>query len=326
MDYAQDAQRVMTAAADALVAAASRMNSKELNTCVELILETKGRVVVFGIGKSGFIARKFVSTLSSTGTPALFLHPAEASHGDLGMVTSGDLFIGISQSGNAPEFHPIYSFAKQRKIPLLSITGNSAGELAQASVAVLDSSVVSEACHMGLAPTTSTTLSLTLADALAVCVSRAKKFSKNEFAEFHPGGGLGRRLLTKVADVMHTGAALPLVQPTLPMKDVVSQMTKREVRGVAGVINSDGELIGIVTDGDIRRAVDKGLNFDSTLVSDIMSSSPKVIDCHELAEKALFYMREFQIKNLFAVDSKSDSKKRPVGHIEYLDLLNARII
>ena len=284
-----------------------------------------GRVVVFGIGKSGHVARKFSSTLSSYGIASSYLHPAEALHGDLGMVAKGDVLVGVSFRGNSPEFPAIFSKCSREDIPLIAITGKVDSELAKSASLVIDASIAKEACPMGLAPTTSSTVALALCDALAVCASQLRGVTPLHFAENHPGGGLGRKLLTRVSDLMHTGESLPLVGPHATLREVVALMTKKEVRGVAGVVNEMEELIGVITDGDVRRAIDRRVDFDETVAKEIMSENPKVIDCFELAEKALFYMREFQIKNLFAIDSRTPQKKKPVGHIEYLDLLKANL-
>ncbi len=316
-----EARRVLKNEAEALIEMAERLDQNFL-TAVEIVIQTKGKLIVTGVGKSGHMGRKIASTFSSTGTPALFLHPTESSHGDLGVIAQGDTVLAMSYGGNTPELTQLLNFVARKNIPLIAMTGNQQSPLARAATVVLDISVKEEACPLGLAPTTSSTASVALGDALAMTVLREKGFKKEQFAEFHPGGSLGRRLLTKVRDVMHVDAALPLVSPQEPMTKVISLMTAKDVRGVAGVIDAEGILMGVVTDGDIRRRLEKSNSALTETAGELMSKNPKLIDADELAEKALFLMEQFQIQTLFAVESVT---KKPVGILHLQDLLKAQI-
>lgn len=292
---------------------------------VDMVLKCPGKVIVTGIGKSGQIARKLASTLSSTGTPSLYLHPAESSHGDMGVVAKGDLVIAFSYGGESPELAPLLSFLARKDVPLIAFTSRGESALAKAARAVLDISVKEEACPLGLAPTSSSTASLALADALAMAVLKRRGFKKEDFAEFHPGGALGKKLTMRVKDVMHSGDALPIVSLQEEMKKVISMMTSKDVRGVAGVIDGNKTLVGIITDGDIRRRLEKSANPLTEKAQDVMSRNPKTIDCNELAEKAAFLMQQFKIDRLFAIDRQSANPNTPVGLIHFQDLLNAGI-
>ena len=283
-----------------------------------------GKVIVTGIGKSGQVGRKIASTMSSTGTPALFLHPAESSHGDLGVVAANDAILAISYGGETPELQDLIRFAARKGIRMAVITGKASSSLGRAAEVVLDASVDEEACPLGLAPTASSTAALAMGDALAMALLRRRGFREEDFAEYHPGGSLGRRLLTRVEDVMHKGDALPLVKPDAPMRDVLALMTQREVRGVAGVLEQD-RLIGVITDGDVRRRLEKTLNPLEDSAQDLMSRHPKTVDALELAEKALFMMEQFSIQSLFVVQRDSESPGKPVGLLHLQDLLRARI-
>lgn len=292
---------------------------------LDLLNAAKGKVVITGIGKSGHVARKIASTMSSTGTPAVFLHPSEGSHGDLGVVTEGDVIIAISYGGEAHEMQDVLKFAARKGLPLIGITGKIKSTLAQASTVVLDVSIEEEACPLGLAPTASTTATLALGDALAMCLLKRRGFKEEDFAEYHPGGSLGRRLLTRVEDVMHVGEGLPIVKQETAMRDVLAVMTKKEVRGVAGVVNETGALIGVITDGDIRRCLEKSHNPLGDTAQDIMSKNPKTVDANELAEKASFMMEEFAIQSLFVVRRSSPQPTHPIGILHFQDLLKAKL-
>ena len=319
-----EAKRVFRIEAEALLELSERIDESFVKA-VQMVYECQGKVIVTGIGKSGLIGRKLASTLSSTGTPSIFLHPAESSHGDLGVVSSNDLVIGLSYGGESPEMSAILSYVNRKNIPLLAITGKPQSQLAKAATTVLNISIKEEACPLGLAPTTSTTATLAMGDALAVAVLKKRGFREEDFAEFHPGGSLGRRLLIRVKDVMHTGESLPLVKPDSTIAELISAMTSRETRGVAGVIDSKDGLMGIVTDGDIRRRLQKGdLNLQDKAET-LMSKNPKTIDCNELAQKALFLMEQFRINLLFAVDKSSSNPMQPVGVLHVQDLLSAKI-
>lgn len=317
------AKNVLKIEADSILALSDRIDDSFVKA-VEMILSCKGKVVVTGIGKSGQIARKLSSTLSSTGTPALYLHPAESSHGDLGVLTEQDIVIAISYGGEAVELNSILNFISRRGIRLIAMTGKLQSTLAKASDVVLNIAVEKEACPLNLAPTSSSTATLAMGDALAMAVLDQKNFKTENFAEFHPAGSLGVKLL-RVKDLMKTGAALPFIEKTTSMKDILTKMTHQSVRGAAGVLDADKNLIGIITDGDIRRFLEKNQTPFSAVAENIMSISPKTIDANELAEKALFLMEQFQIQMLIVLDQNSQTPKSPVGMLIYQDLLSSKV-
>ncbi|MEK6555497.1 MAG: KpsF/GutQ family sugar-phosphate isomerase [Bdellovibrionota bacterium] len=320
----EEGRRVLRVEAQALLDSVERLNGN-FSQASQMILACKGKVIVTGIGKSGHVARKIASTLSSTGTPSLFLHPAESSHGDLGVITEQDLILAISYSGEAEELLPIINFAVRRNISIISLTSSQTSTLGKAGVWI-DISVKEEACPLSLAPTSSSTLTLALGDALAMAVMHLRGFTRDDFAQFHPNGTLGRRLLTRVKDIMHGGASLPLVGFKEDMTKVLTLMTSSHVfRGVAGVVDEQQNLAGIITDGDVRRRLEKNQNPLSGVASDMMSKNPKTIDANELAEKALFVMEQFQIQTLFVTDRSATQPKKPVGLIHLQDLLKARL-
>lgn len=320
----EEGRRVLKIEAQSILDMAEKLNGA-FQASVEMVLDCSGKVIVTGIGKSGQIARKLSSTLSSTGTPSLYLHPAESSHGDMGVLTKNDLVIAFSYGGESPELAHLLNFLARKDIPLIAFTARGESLLARHAKAVLDISVKEEACPLGLAPTSSSTASLALADALAMAVLKRRGFKKEDFAEFHPGGSLGRKLTLRVKDVMHKGDALPLVSTAEEMKKVISLMTSKDVRGVAGVMDEKESLIGIITDGDIRRRLEKSSNPLNEKAIDVMSKNPKTIDCNELAEKAAFLMQQFKIDRLFAIDRQAANPNKPVGLIHFQDLLNAGI-
>jgi arabinose-5-phosphate isomerase len=320
----EEGRRVLKIEAQSIIDIAERLNGS-FEKAVQMVAECTGKVIVTGIGKSGQVARKMASTLSSTGTPALYLHPAESSHGDMGVIAKGDLVIGFSYGGESPELVPLLAFLARRGVPLIGFTARNESYLARHAQVILDIAVKEEACPLGLAPTSSSTASLALADALAMAVLRRRGFRKEDFAEFHPGGSLGRKLTMRVKDVMHLGDAVPLVSPEESMTKVIAMMCAKNVRGVAGVIDARESLIGIVTDGDIRRRLEKSTNPLTERAQDVMSKNPKTIDCNELAEKAAFLMEQFKIDRLFAIDRSSDNPQRPVGLIHFQDLLSKGI-
>lgn len=292
---------------------------------VELIANCRGKLVIAGMGKSGLIGRKIASTFASTGTPSFFLHPAESSHGDMGVISADDVVMGISYGGETPELDSLLRYVARKNITLIAMTGKSSSTLGKAGVVTLDVSIQEEACPMGLAPTSSTTATLALGDALAVATMQRKGFKRDQYAELHPGGTLGRKLLTRVSDVMHTGEALPLVSVDTPMREVLSAMTQKEVRGIAGVLDEKKQLVGVVTDGDLRRRLDKSLNPLDDKAADLMSRAPKTVDAGELAERALFMMEQFKIQTLFVVNRESAEPSRPVGLLHLQDLLQAKL-
>ena len=317
------AKNVFKIEADSITELSNRIDDSFYNA-VTAILECKGKVVVTGIGKSGQIARKISSTLSSTGTPALYLHPAESSHGDLGVLTSNDLVIAISYGGEAIELNSILNFISRRGIKLIALTGKMNSTLAKAADVVLNIHVEKEACPLNLAPTSSSAVTLAMGDALAMAVLDQKNFKSENFAEFHPAGSLGAKLL-RVRDLMKTGAALPFIEKTTSMKEILTKMTHQSVRGAAGVLDADKNLIGIITDGDIRRFLEKNQTPFTATAQDMMSLSPKTIDANELAEKALFLMEQFQIQMLIVLDQNSEFNKKPVGMLMYQDLLVSKV-
>lgn len=317
------AKNVFKIEADSISELSNRIDDSFYNA-VTAILECKGKVVVTGIGKSGQIARKISSTLSSTGTPALYLHPAESSHGDLGVLTSNDLVIAISYGGEAIELNSILNFISRRGIKLIALTGKMNSTLAKAADVVLNIHVEKEACPLNLAPTSSSAVTLAMGDALAMAVLDQKNFKSENFAEFHPAGSLGAKLL-RVRDLMKTGAALPFIEKTTSMKEILTKMTHQSVRGAAGVLDVDKNLIGIITDGDIRRFLEKNQTPFTATAQDMMSLSPKTIDANELAEKALFLMEQFQIQMLIVLDQNSEFNKKPVGMLMYQDLLVSKV-
>ncbi len=317
------AKNVLKIEAESILALENRIDDSFL-LAVETVLNCKGKVVVTGIGKSGQIARKISSTLSSTGTAALYLHPAESSHGDLGVISENDLVIAISYGGEALELNSILNFISRRGIKLIAMTGKLNSTLAKAANVVLNIAVEKEACPLNLAPTSSAAATLAMGDALAMAVLDQKNFKSENFAEFHPAGSLGAKLL-RVKDVMKSGDALPFIEITTSMKDILTKMTHQSVRGAAVVLNSDKNLLGIITDGDIRRFLEKNQNPFEAKAENLMSLSPKTIDSSELAEKALFLMEQFQIQMLIVLDQNSASPKKPVGMLIYQDLLSAKV-
>lgn len=317
----EEAKRVIRVEAEALHAMADRIDG-EFERSVELILSSKGRVVVTGMGKSGLIGLKIASTMASTGTPAFFLHPAEGIHGDLGMIMKGDVVIALSNSGETEELLRILPVIKRLGASLIAMTGNPVSTLARSGDVVLDISVKEEACPLGLAPTASTTATLAMGDALAVSLLLQRGFSAEDFALFHPGGALGKKLLLTVSDMMHTGEDIPLVQEETLMREALFVITAKKL-GITGVLDSDGKLVGVITDGDLRRALERGVDIINQSAAELMSKNPKRIRSTELAARALQQMEQFSITTLFVFDDvKSDA---PVGVVHLHDLLKAGI-
>ncbi len=319
----KQAIEVLEIEAEAITNLKSRIDDKFF-AAVELISQCKGKLVVTGIGKSGHIGRKLSSTFASTGTPAVFLHPAESAHGDLGILSAGDVVLAISYGGESRELVTVLHYIARKGLPLIAMTSKSESTLGKAAQVVLDISVKKEACPHNLAPTASSTATLALGDALAMSVLVQKGFAPSDFADVHPGGSLGAKLV-RVVDILHKGDALPLVKTTTSIKEIVGSMTHKDVRGTAGVLNDKGELIGVITDGDIRRRLEKSDNPLSGTAADLMNSSPKTIDQNELAEKALFLMEQMRIQTLFVLDSHSNSPKKPVGIVNFHDLFAAKV-
>ncbi|MFC4259568.1 KpsF/GutQ family sugar-phosphate isomerase [Marinobacter lacisalsi] len=304
----------------AVDALSTRIGDDFVRAC-EVMMACRGRVVVTGMGKSGHIGNKIAATLASTGTPSFFVHPGEASHGDLGMITSQDVVLAISNSGNTGEVLTILPLLKRMGSPLISMTGNPDSTLAREAVANLDVSVAKEACPLGLAPTSSTTATLVMGDALAVALLEARGFSAEDFALSHPGGALGRRLLLRVADIMHTGERLPRVKENTPMSGALLEISLKGL-GMTTVVNDDGELTGIFTDGDLRRTLDRSIDIHNTLIRDVMTRHGRTIHDNQLAAEALHVMEELKINALPVLNRKEEL----VGAINMHDLLRAGVI
>ena len=314
------ARRVLAIEADAVRALIGRIDERFLDA-VSLILGRSGRVVVSGIGKSGHIARKIASTLASTGTPAYFVHPAEASHGDLGMIQPDDIFIGISYSGESEELLRIIPLLKRQGAKLIAITGKHDSTLAREADIHLDAGVAQEACPLNLAPTASTTAALALGDALAVALLDARGFSADDFARSHPGGTLGRRLLTHVADVMRLGAEVPSVSNTASLREAVHEMSRGRL-GMTAVVDGAGRIIGIFTDGDLRRALDKVADFSGAGIAELMTPGARTIRPEALAVEAVELMERHKINQLVVVDESG----KLVGALNMHDLFRAKVI
>ena len=287
----------------------------------ETILACQGRVVVTGMGKSGHIGNKIASTLASTGTPAFFVHPGEASHGDLGMITKGDVVVAISNSGNTSEIVTLIPLIVRLGIPLISMTGDDQSQLAKAACANLDVSVSSEACPLNLAPTTSTTVTLVMGDALAIALLEARGFTAKDFAFSHPGGALGRKLLLRVRDIMHKGDEMPSVMADQPLQTALIEMTQKGF-GMTTIMSQEGKLIGIFTDGDLRRIFDLSIDIATTPISDVMSVSPKTIHQDMLAAEALTIMENSTITALVV----EDDNHNPAGVVHLHDILRAGVV
>jgi arabinose-5-phosphate isomerase len=313
------AREVLDMEARAILALKSRIN-KNFKSALELILKSKGRAVISGMGKTGIIAQKFSATLASTGTPSLFLHLAEASHGDLGKVTQDDVVIVLSNSGSTAEVKQLLPFLKKIGSKIIALTGNVDSPLAKYSDVVLDVSVKQEACPLNLAPTSSTTAALAMADALAVCLLERKGFKEKDFARFHPGGLLGKRLLLKVGDIMRTGKNNPVVREDRTVSEVLFKITQSRA-GAAIIVNSKGKLTGIFTDGDLRRhlAADAGLL--KRRIKDVMTKKPMVLKQDRLAAEAFHLLEEMKIDEVPVVDSRG----WPVGLLDVQDILRAGI-
>jgi arabinose-5-phosphate isomerase len=288
---------------------------------VEILLACQGRVVVSGMGKSGHIGGKIAATLASTGTPAFFMHPAEASHGDLGMITGNDVVIALSNSGESAEIASIVPLIKRRGAKLISMTGNPGSTLGREADIHLDSGVEHEACPLNLAPTASTTAALALGDALAVATLFARGFTAEDFARTHPGGSLGRRLLVHVRDLMHSGDALPVVGEGACLKEALLVMTRKGL-GMTAVIDPDGRLLGIFTDGDLRRLLDRDVDVRSIKIAEVMKRSPRTVSQDALAVEAVHLMEEARVNGLMVLDDEG----RLTGALNMHDLLRAGVV
>ena len=313
-------RRVLGIEARAVQALIQRLDAG-FSDAVDLLYHCKGKVVVSGMGKSGLIGQKIAATMASTGTPSFFLHPAEGLHGDLGMLARGDVLIAISNSGETQEILQLLPFMERMAIPVVAIVGRMGSTLAKNSAVALDVSVAEEACPMGLAPTASTTATLAMGDALAVALLEKRGFKEQDFAQFHPGGTLGRRLLVKVRDVMHAGAELPQVQETVSASVALLEMSAKKL-GMTTVVDRAGALVGVITDGDLRRFVQQGGDFSKGTAGSLASRHPKLIGADELAAKAVEMMERYSITTLVV----TDNAKRIVGVVHLHDLLKHGIV
>lgn len=296
---------------------------ENFHRAVDTILSISGKVIVMGMGKSGLVGRKISATLSSTGTPSFFVHPGEAAHGDLGGISDRDLLLLLSNSGETGEIIQILPNLKRRNIPIIGIFGNVNSTLAENCDIVLDTSVKKEACPMGIVPTASAIATLAMGDALAISLLDKRGFEEKDFAEFHPAGSLGKRLLTTVEDLMHTGELVPLVCKEKEMKDVILRMSQKGL-GVVGILDTENNLAGVITDGDLRRGMEKGASFLCQKAAEIMSSNPKWISKSQLAYDALKIMEKFSITSLFVFEKENIGK--PLGIIHIHDILKYGIM
>ncbi|PTQ89424.1 KpsF/GutQ family sugar-phosphate isomerase [Agitococcus lubricus] len=319
-DFIAAGQKVISTEQAALDTLRPHINANFQAAC-ELILACQGRVIVMGMGKSGHIGNKIAATLASTGTPAFFVHPAEASHGDLGMITTQDVVIAISNSGEAHEILTILPVIKRLHIKLISITANAQSSMAQLADISLEIGKSEEACPLGLAPTSSTTATLVLGDALAVALLAARGFTAEDFALSHPGGALGRKLLLRVNDLMHSGDGVPIVQENTLIRDALLEISRKGL-GMTAVVNAEGQLTGIYTDGDLRRTLDLDIDVRQTPITVVMNKTPKTIKPQLLAAEAVALMEEKKINGVIVVDDQY----RPVGALNMHDLLKAGVV
>ena len=322
MDIVKEAKRVLNVEAQSILNLVERIDDNFLRA-VEYLYDCKGKVVLMGMGKSGLVGRKISSTFASTGTPSFFLHPAEGLNGDFGMLSKEDVIIAISYSGETRELLEVLPLIKRYGNRLITFTGSLNSSLAKAGDVNLDIHVNEEACPLNLAPTASTTATLALGDALAVALMGQRDFKKEDFAILHPGGVLGKRLLLKVEDLMHVGKAFPMVSEKTLMKDAIFEITSKRL-GVTGVCNSDGHLMGVITDGDLRRALEKFSDLFDREAAEVMTRNPKWIEKDALAAKAVQRMEEFSITSLFVFHKAGD--KVPAGIIHLHDLLKAGVV
>lgn len=321
MNILDEAKRVLLIEAEAVRSLADRINS-DFEKAINIIHNSKGRVVVTGMGKSGLVGKKIAATLASTGTPAFFLHPAEAGHGDLGMVTKDDVIIAISNSGETEELISLIPYLKRFDVGLISMSGNPDSTLAKSSDVNIDISIKEEACPMGIVPTASTTATLAMGDAIAVSLLIKQGFREEDFASFHPGGSLGKKLLIKVSDLMHTGDAVPKVHFHTPMTETVVEMSSKRL-GITTVIDENGTVLGIITDGDLRRGIEKwGQKVFGMKAGEVMTKNPKTIRPDELAAKALSIMDSHSITAIMVPDEKG----RAIGIIHLHDILRKGIV
>jgi arabinose-5-phosphate isomerase len=314
-----DGRRVLTIESQSVATLIDRL-AKPFQEAVKILAACQGKVVVTGMGKSGLIARKIAATLSSTGTPANFLHPAEGIHGDLGMVSRKDVVMVLSKSGQTEEITLLLPFFKLLNLPIIGLLGTIPSPLATKCDVVLDVSVVEEACPFDLSPTASSTCALAMGDALAVALLNYKGFTKEDFATFHPGGALGRKLLLKISDLMHQGKEVPIVHENTPLKDIIFEMTSKRL-GVTCVVDNNDHLTGIITDGDLRRLMERTTDLKQVVASDFATRSPKTLNADELATRAINMMETYKITQLVVLDGNG----KPQGIVHLHDLLQAGI-
>ncbi len=314
------ARRVFDTESAALAAVGARLDGGFTDAC-RLVLATTGRVVCIGMGKSGHIARKIAATLASTGTPAFYVHPGEAGHGDLGMITDADIVLALSNSGETDELITLLPVLARQGNRLIAITGRPASTLARQADAHIDASVPAEACPLDLAPTSSTTAALVLGDALAVALLEARGFTADDFARSHPAGALGRRLLLHIRDVMHTGDEVPRVADSATLGEALMEMSRKRL-GMTAVVDGEGRLAGLFTDGDLRRTLDAGVDVRGTGIASVMTASPRTIGEDALAVEAARLMEAHKINALLVVDAE----RRVVGALNIHDLLRARVV
>ena len=314
------ARKTFEIEAAAVLSLAGRVGP-EFAEAVRIMLACRGRVVVMGMGKSGHIGRKVAATLASTGTPAMFVHPAEASHGDLGMITAQDVVLAISNSGESAEFTAILPMLSRQGVPLVAIAGGAQSTLAQHAQVTLDSSVAQEACPLNLAPTASTTAQLAMGDALAVALLDARGFKEEDFARSHPGGAIGRKLLTHVSDVMRSGDQVPSVSPDASFSELMREMSIKGL-GASAVVNAQRQVLGVFTDGDLRRLVETGVDLRSLKAQDVMHAYPRTVCADALAVEAVALMEQHSITSVLVVDAAG----KLCGALNSNDLLRAKVI
>ncbi len=319
-EFIASGRRTIAIEQEAIAALLERINESFGRAC-QLLMTCKGRVIVTGMGKSGHIANKIASTLASTGTPAFFVHPAEAHHGDMGMVTASDVVIALSNSGGSSEVVTLLPLFKRLGIPMIAMTGNPHSPLGQAADVHLNTGVNQEACPLNLAPTSSTTATLVMGDALAIALLEARGFTAEDFAFSHPGGTLGRRLLLKVSNIMHTDDRLPVVNSGTSLRDALLEITSKGM-GLTAIVDEQQHLLGIFTDGDLRRSLDSGSNLLSATIDDLMTRNCVTVRADILAAEALKVMEDHKINGLICVDEE----QRPVGAINMHDLLKAGVL
>lgn len=319
-DFRETGLFVVQTEAKAIKMLEARISDHFVKAC-QLLLDCQERIVVMGMGKSSYVGGKIAATLASTGSPAFFVHPGEASHGDLGMITAKDVVVAISNSGETPEILTILPLIKHLNVPLVAITGNPRSTIALAADVNLDASVAEEACPLGLAPTSSTTAALVMGDALAIALLEARGFTAVDFARSHPGGRLGKRLLLKVQDLMKSGDNIPKVSPEVMVAQALLEISQKAL-GMTTVVDSAGKLVGIYTDGDLRRTLDRNLDIRKTRISEVMTKNPRVIQKDKLAVEALKLMEEKRITWALVIVNEVNE---PVGVLHMHDLLTAGV-